>query len=194
MNTSFRIAVLASVGLLAGCVSFGPEPPESLLTLTPASMAPAGTTLSGDAGTALAMTEFDVPSALNVTRVPVQVTDTNIAYLQDAVWAEKPARLLRRLIAETIRARSGRLVIDGDDPGAMAEDRLTGTLRTFGYDARDGSVRVVLDAARPGEGSAVVTRRFEAVVPGVAPDVASVGPALNQAANDVAGQVADWIG
>ena len=194
MTNSLRLAALAPVVLLAGCVSFGPEPPESLLTLTPATMAPAGTTVSGDAATALAMTEFEVPSALNVTRVPVQVTDTQIAYLQDAVWAEKPSRLLRRLIAETIRARSGRLVIDGDDPGAMAEDRLTGTLRTFGYDARDGSVRVVLDATRPGEGSAVVTRRFEAVVPGIAPDVTSVGPALNQAANDVAVQVADWVG
>ena len=193
MNHSLRLACLAPAFLLAGCISFGPEPPESLLTLTPATMAPAGTTTSGDAGTALAMTEFDVPSALNVTRVPVQVTDTRIAYLQDAVWAEKPARLLRRLIAETIRARSGRLVIDGDDPGAMAEDRLTGTVRAFGYDARDGSVRLIFDAARPGEGSAVVTRRFEAVVPGIAPDAASVGPALNQAANDVAGQVAEWV-
>jgi len=31
-------------------------------------------------------------------------------------------------------------------------------------------------------------------VPGVTADVASVGPALNQAANEVAGQVAAWIG
>ena len=57
-----------------------------------------------------------------------------------------------------------------------------------------GSVVVVFDAVRPGEGAQVQTRRFEARVPGVTADVASVGPALNQAANEVAGQVAAWIG
>ena len=57
----------------------------------------------------------------------------------------------------------------------------------------DGVV-VVFDAVRPGQGNAVQTRRFEVRVPGVTADVASVGPALNQAANDVAGQVAAWVG
>jgi cholesterol transport system auxiliary component len=55
-------------------------------------------------------------------------------------------------------------------------------------------VIVVFDAVRPGPGDAVQTRRFEARVPGVTADVASVGPALNQAANEVAGQIADWVG
>ena len=194
MTKPFKFAILAPALLLGGCLSFGSEPPESLLTLTPTASAPAGTGGTSTAGTALVLQEFEAPSALDVTRVPVQVTDTELAYLKDAVWVEKPARLFRRLMAETIRTRSSRVVIDGDDPGALAENRLTGTLRAFGYDARDGSVRVVFDAVRPGEGSAVVTRRFEAVVPGVAADVSSVGPALNQAANDVAGQVAEWVG
>ena len=194
MTKHFKFAILAPALLLGGCLSFGSEPPESLLTLTPTASAPAGTGGSSPAGSALVLQEFEAPSALDVTRVPVQVTDTELAYLKDAVWVEKPGRLFRRLIAETIRTRSNRVVIDGDDPGALAENRLAGTLRAFGYDARDGSVRVVFDAVRPGEGSAVVTRRFEAVVPGVAADVSSVGPALNQAANDVAGQVAEWVG
>ena len=194
MTTHFKLAVLAPALLLGGCISFGGEPPESLLTLTPTATAPAGAGGSSTAGSALVMTEFEAPSALDVTRVPVQVSDTELAYLKDAVWVEKPARLFRRLIAETIRTRSGRVVVDGDDPGVLADNRLSGTLRQFGYDARTGSVVVVFDAVRPGEGSAVTTRRFQAVVPGVAADVASVGPALNQAANDVAVQVAEWIG
>ena len=194
MTTHFKLAVLAPALLLGGCISFGGEPPESLLTLTPTATAPAGAGGSSTAGSALVMTEFEAPSALDVTRVPVQVSDTELAYLKDAVWVEKPARLFRRLIAETIRTRSNRVVVDGDDPGVLADNRLSGTLRQFGYDARTGSVVVVFDAVRPGEGSAVTTRRFQAVVPGVAADVASVGPALNQAANDVAVQVAEWIG
>ncbi|MBX7533127.1 ABC-type transport auxiliary lipoprotein family protein [Qipengyuania sp. 1XM1-15A] len=193
MTTHFKLAVLAPALLLGGCLSFGSEPPESLLTLTPTATAPAGTGGSSTADTAISLVEFQAPAALNVTRVPVQVSDTEIAYLKDAVWVERPARLFRRLIAETIRTRSNRVVVDGDDPGALATNRLTGTLRQFGYDARSGSVVVVFDAVRPGEGSAVETRRFEASVPGVAADVGSVGPALNRAANDVAGQVAEWV-
>ena len=56
------------------------------------------------------------------------------------------------------------------------------------------SVVVSFDAVRSGEGTAVTTRRFEAVVPGVPAEAGPVGTALNQAANDVAGQVAQWIG
>ncbi|MBX7458048.1 ABC-type transport auxiliary lipoprotein family protein [Qipengyuania sp. 1NDH17] len=193
MTKKLHLAILAPALLLSGCISFGSEPPPSLLTLTPAATAPAGSGASSAAGTAIVLQEFEAPSALDVTRVPVQVTDTELAYLKDAVWVEKPARLFRRLIAETIRTRSNRVVVDGDDPGVLADNRLTGTMRQFGYDARTSSVVVVFDAVRPGEGSSVTTRRFEAVVPGVAADVASVGPALNQAANDVAAQVADWV-
>lgn len=194
MNKHLILAALAPSLLLAGCVSFGAEPPESLLTLTPTATAPAGSVSTANAGAALVLSEFETPASLSVTRVPVQASDTQVAYLKDAVWVEKPSRLLRRLMAETIRTRSGRMVVDGDDPGVLAENRLTGTLRQFGYDARTSSVVLVFDAVRPGPGEEVTTRRFEAVVPGVAPDVESVGPALNQAANEVAAQVADWIG
>lgn len=187
-------AILAPALLLGACVSFGGEPPESLLTLTPTAMAPAGTSASGSQATALSLTEFEASSAIDVTRVPVQVSDTELAYLKDAVWVEKPARLFRRLIAETVRAKSGRVVIDGDDPGVLATNRLTGTVRQFGYDVPTSSVVVVFDAVRSLEGSAVQTRRFEARVPGIAADTASVGPALNQAANQVASEVADWVG
>lgn len=194
MNRITALAAMAPVLLLGGCLSLGGKVPESLLTLTPATTAAAGTVAQGSSATSLALVELDVPQALDVTRVPVQVSDTEIAYLKDAVWVERPARLFRRLMAETIRAKSGRLVIDGDDPGALAVDRVGGTLRSFGYDARTSSVVVVFDASRGGEGSAVTTKRFEARVSGVPAEVAAVGPALNEAANDVAAQVADWVG
>ena len=190
---SFRAAALLPATLLAGCISIGAEPPPSLLTLTPVTMLPAGASAAGNQASALALVEFDVPQKLAVTRVPVQVTDSEIAYLKDAVWVEPPARLLRRLIAETVRVRSGRVVIDGDDPGVFADTRLTGIVREFGYDAQTSSVVLRLDAVRAGEGSEVTTRRFEAVIPGIAPDVVAVGPALNQAANQVAAEVAAWV-
>jgi len=188
------LACLATALALTGCISFGPDVPPSLLTLTATATAPAGAGASGNASTALVLSEFEVPARLDVTRVPVQVTDTEIAYLKDAVWVEKPARLFRRLLAEAIRTRSDRVVIDGDDPGVLANSRLGGTLREFGYDVATSSVVVSFDAVRTGEGTAVTTRRFEAMVPGVPAEAGPVGVALNQAANDVAGQVAAWVG
>lgn len=195
MPKHFR-SMLAAGALLAlsGCLGLGGKVPDTLITLTPSATAAAGATASGNAATAIALSAFEAPQKLDVTRVPVQVSDTEIAYLKDAVWNEKPARLLARLIGETIRARSGRLVIDGDDPGALAEARVSGTLREFGYDARTGEVVLVLDVARAGAGTSVTTRRFEARVPGVEAKAGPVGVALNQAANQVAGEVAGWVG
>ena len=53
---------------------------------------------------------------------------------------------------------------------------------------------VRFDALREEPGGQVTSRRFEATVPGVAPKVEAVAPALNKAANEVAQQVADWVG
>lgn len=195
MRNAFRsVAAASAVLALSGCLGLGGKTPDSLITLTPTVTAPAGSVASGTTATAIAISDFEAPAKLDLTRVPVQVTDSTIAYVEDAVWNEKPARLLRRLIAETIRARSDRLVIDGDDPGAQANLRVSGTLREFGYDARTGEVVLVLDAAKAGAGSSVVTRRFQARVPGVVAEAGPVGVALNQAANTVAGEVAAWVG
>lgn len=194
MNALRLLPLIAATTLLSACISFGEDPPESLLSLSSTAVAAQGSGASGNAATALALVEFDAPQRLDVTRVPVQVTDSQVAYVKDAVWVEKPARLFRRLIAETIRARSGRVVIDGDDPGVFAETRLHGTLREFGFDARTGEAVVAIDMVRSGEGSQVTTRRFQARVPGVVAEPAPVGAALNQAANEVAGQIAGWVG
>lgn len=193
-NALRTFAMAAALAGLTGCLGLGGKTPERLITLTPVATAPAGSVASGSASTAIAMSEFEAPAKLDVTRVPVQVTDSEIAYIKDAVWNEKPARLLGRLIAETIRTRSDRLVIDGDDPGAQAQLRVSGFLREFGFDARTGEVVLVLDAAKAGAGSTVVTKRFEARIPGVVAEASPVGAALNQAANQVAGEVAAWVG
>ena len=188
-------ATLLGAGALAlsGCISLSAEPPESLLTLTATSIVPSGAVTSGTSATALRIMEPEVPQRLAVTRVPVQVDATEVAYLKDAVWVEKPSRLFRRLLAETIRARSGRMVIDSDDPALLATAQLRGTLRDFGYDVPSGSVVVRFDAIRDAANGGVETRRFESIIPGVAAEAGPVGTALNRAANDVAGQVAEWM-
>ena len=187
------LAALASAAL-AGCISLGPDAPEQLFTLTPAASATAGTATQGAATDALAVMVPSASQRLNVTRVPVQVSDSSVAYLEDAFWVEKPANLFRNLLAETIRARSSRLVVGGGELEYAAATQLSGQLVDMGYDVATGSVQVRYDAVLSMPDGQIRTRRFESSVEGVAPDAASVGPALNQAANQVAVEVADWVG
>ena len=191
MNKSRLAAPLAAL-LLAGCISFGPKVPDTLFTLTPESAPAAGATASGTVGGSIVVMEPEAAQKLDVQRIPVQVDTANVAYLKDAQWVERPALLMQRLIAETIRTRTGRLVIEEDPVGDSAV-RLSGRLLDMGYDAQGSAVVVRFEAARETPGGQIDTRRFESSVANVEPDRASVGLALNRAANDVARQVADWM-
>lgn len=196
MTFRFRQTLIALplVVALAGCVSFGGEPPESLLTLSPEARAPAGPGVAlSDNRPVIAVMGIDTPAKLDVLRVPVAVSDTELAYLQEAFWVEKPARLFRRLVGETIRARGAAMVVDGDDTAMLATLTLRGTLTEMGYDAAQGAAVVQFDAVKIGADGAVVTRRFEARETGVAAEARVVGAALNVAANRVAADVADWV-
>ncbi len=195
------IAAIAGAAALAlsGCVSLGVEVPESLLTLSAEASAPVGASaVAGgeDNERAIAVLTPEVPAKLDVLRVPVNVSATQIAYLEDAIWVEKPARLFRRVLGETIRARSGEnapVVLDGDDTPLRAGTFLRGTLVEMSFDAPTGEAVVRYDAIRTDAKGSAVSRRFEARESGVVADAMSVGPALNRAANRVAVEVADWM-
>ncbi len=189
-------ALIAMPVLLAlpGCISLGGPPPESLLTLSPSARAPAGAgAAAGPAIPVIAVQTIDTPAKLDVLRVPVAVSDTELAYLQDAFWVEKPARLFRSLLGETLRARGGALVLANDETVALPTVSLRGSLIDMGYDARTSAVVVRFDAIRIDDAGATSTRRFEARETGVPADARAVGAALNRAANTVAGEVADWV-
>jgi cholesterol transport system auxiliary component len=193
---SLRAAGAAALLLaLSGCLGLGGgKPPPTLFTLTPDRILPAGSALSGNAANSLVVLDPETDQSLGVTRIAVQVDETNVAYLAKAAWVERPARLFGTLMAETIRAGGKRLVFVGDDGMASSRNRLGGRLSAFGYDAREQAVIVRFDAVLSGPAGAVSTRRFEAKVAGVGPKAELVAPALNRAANKVATEVADWVG
>ena len=194
--------VLLGALALAGCVNVnlgGGKPVGMLIRLTPrdstsptikpdsaqpaSPVAPAG---------AILVTDPETDRSLAVTRVPVQVDDTRLAYLADVAWVDRPSRLFRGLLAEALRAKGAGVVLEDDQPAPQGARRLSGRLLAMGYDARTRSVVVRYDALWPGPDGRLVARRFEAVEPGVHPRARDVAPALNRAANDVATQVAEW--
>ncbi|MDM7956804.1 ABC-type transport auxiliary lipoprotein family protein [Blastomonas sp.] len=186
------LASAATLALLGGCVSLGGKAPPQLLTLTSDAAPTAGSISSASVTEAIIVDVPTVERTLDQVRVPVQVSDSAIAYVEDAVWADKPARLFRGVLAETLAAKSGRLVLDQVETGSERGMMLSGQLQRFGYDEAARAVVVRYDAVIRKPGSPLRKQRFEASEPVATVDAVSVGSALNRAANTVAGEVAAW--
>ena len=180
---------------LAGCISFGAKPPPTLLTLTSQSAVAVGQNQDSATAKSITIQVPVVPQSLATARVPVQATPTSIAYVTDAQWAEPPARLFARLVSDTVAARTGRVVLSTVQSVGDPSAQLGGELRSFGLDATTREAVVTFDAALTRAGKQSVEKhRFEARVPVAAIDAPSAAAGINQAANRVATELADWIG
>jgi cholesterol transport system auxiliary component len=180
----------ACAGLLGG----GAKTPATLQTLTSEAPDPGPVTRSGAAGQSVTVDVPVVAKELRAVRVPVQVTPTDVQYVANLQWIDTPDKLFQQLVAETIRRTTNRVVLDGRlrtlDPGLL----LSGQLQKFGYDAASGQVVDEYDGAlSTAGGNRVEARRFVATAPADG-TAASVGPALKRAANQVATEVAGWVG
>lgn len=186
------VFALMALVALSGCISFGEEPPPFLMSLSPGEQIAVGANRSAATGQAITIRRPDIPQKLITNRVPVQVSDTSIAYLQNALWVDSPNELFRALLAEVVAARTGRVVLDpaqySEDPGLI----VSGQLQEFGLDARTSEVVVVYDAAIRNE-DGIRTRRFEARETVAVQEAQFVGQALNRAANRIAVEVSDWV-
>jgi cholesterol transport system auxiliary component len=200
MSRSFRIgtalglAATLSACSLSGMLGGGGKPPTTLVTLTPEAAEPAAIVRTAAAGQAVTIATPTVQRELSTARVPVQVNPTDVQYVSNLQLVDTPAKLFGNLVAETVRRTTNRVVLDPGqtslDPGLL----VTGELQRFGYDAAAGQVVVTYDGSlSTAGGNRVETRRFTATAPADG-TAASVGPALNRAANQVALDVAKWIG
>ena len=190
------VAIALALGgcSLGGLLGGGGKAPATLLTLTPEAPDPGAIVRTANAGQAVTIATPTIAKELRTVRIPVQVTPTDVQYVANAQWVDTPDRLFQDLVAETIRRTTNRVVLDPRqsalDPGLV----VSGELQRFGYDAQTGQAIVVYDGSLSTEGGTrVESRRFTASVPADGTG-ATVGPALNRAANQVAGEVARWIG
>ena len=179
---------------ISGLLGGGGKAPTTLLTITPEAPATGEFTRAAAAGQAVTVNPPVIGKELRTLRIPVQVTATDMQYVTDAQWVDTPDRLFANLLSETIRRRTNRVVLDpnltGLDPGLI----VAGQLQSFGFDASSGQAVVRFDGTlSTAGGTRVETRRFEATAPSDG-TAASIGPALNRAANEVSYKVADWIG
>ncbi|WCT75362.1 ABC-type transport auxiliary lipoprotein family protein [Sphingomonas naphthae] len=189
------VAALAAMATLSGCISFGAKPPPTLMTIKAESQAPAGQTRSASDKNAVSVLIPTTPQALATQRVPVQAGENAIAYLKDALWVEAPARLFRTLLAETIEVKTGRYVPEFRGSTISPDTRLGGRLDQFGLEAgsRTAVVRYTATLIRAGR-MEVQERRFEARVPVASETADAVAAGLSTGANQVANEVADWVG
>jgi cholesterol transport system auxiliary component len=195
LSRKFAPAALAlALGACAGLLGGGGKPPAYLFTLTPEAADPGTIARTAGAGQAVTIAVPVVAKELQTLRVPVQLSPTVVQYVPNLQWVDTPDHLFKNLVAETVRRTTNRVVLDPSettlDPGVV----ITGQLQHFGYDAQTSQVVVEYDATlSTSGGNQVHTRRFTA---SAAADGTSstVGPALNHAANEVARQVAQWIG
>ena len=193
MRISRPLIVAAFALSLASCFG-GKKVPPTLLTLSSSAPPPASIARTAAAGEALTIDVPVISKELSTTRVPALVGPTAVAYIEGLQWVESPDKLFQDLLQETVTRTTSRVVLDPRQSSLDPGVKLTGTLTRFGFDTATRAVVVRYDGALASAGGTrVATRRFEASVPADG-TAASVGPALNAAANAVAAQVASWVG
>jgi cholesterol transport system auxiliary component len=180
--------------MLGGCVSFGGKPPKQLLTLSPTVAAPADQARTANSNNSLMVSPPTTPQMLATNGLAVRTGGNAISYLKGAQWADTPARLFADLLGETIAARTDRVVVDRRQYAFAPGARLTGRLDDFQLDTVEGKVVVTFDAGfASGDGKPLLTRRFTASVATSSEQPVAVARALNEAANQVAVAIADWV-
>ena len=190
------VVTTALAAALGGCMGMlgGGKAPSTLYTITTQAADPGTMTRTVNAGQAVTIGMPLLSKELRTVRAPVQVTPTDVQYVPNLQWVDTPDRLFQALLEETVRRSTNRVVLDPRqatlDPGLV----VTGELERFGYDASSGQAMVVYDASlATAGGTRTETRRFTAGVPADG-TARSVAAGLNQAANQVASEVAAWIG
>jgi cholesterol transport system auxiliary component len=197
MTLLLRAVVISALAVaLGGCMGMlgGGKPPTTLYTLSAEAADPGPMTRTVNAGQAVTIGTPLLSKELRTVRAPVQLTPTDVQYVPNLQWVDTPDRLFQALLEETVRRTTNRVVLDPSQSSLDPGLQVTGELERFGYDASSGQAMVVYDASlSTAGGTRTEARRFIASVPSDGTG-RSVATALNSAANQVATEVASWIG
>ncbi len=188
-------ALVAAALALSGCLSFGAKPPPSLIRLAPVAQPAADGGETVAPGRSVTVMVPHGPTEFSLPRVAVKSAAGTLTYLKGAQFADQPYRLLQGLFATVIQARTGRPTLDGRNYHIAPGIRIVSQIDDFSIDADRRQADLLVDVIQQSaDGKTVSTRRFEGHAPVSAITADGAAPALAQAANQVAVEIADWIG
>jgi cholesterol transport system auxiliary component len=185
------LLALAACGPLVKIGEQGPAPQRFTLSPTQSRLAPA-------ALPAIRIEDFETSADIASTRIAVRVGAQEVRYVSGGIWTDKPARLMRALLADTVRQHSSGLVLSAAQADITPAYRLTGRLIAFQAEAANGvathmiiSTEQLLIIAKTG--TVLASRRFEAREASRSDRPADLADAANTAANIIAAQTTDWL-
>src|SRR5688572_14188697 len=118
MNAFLRIGAATALAAAAGGCSLssilggGGTAPPHLYDLTADGSSTVAPVRSGAVGETVTIQTPVIGRELRTTRIPVQVTPVVVEYVKDMTWVDMPNRLFQKLLEETVRATTGRVVLD----------------------------------------------------------------------------------
>ena len=183
------VLLLAGCGPLVKIGESGPAPLRFTLAAEAVDQTPVNLPM-------LRVEDLETPAELGVNRLAVRVGTQEVRYLGGAIWTDKPARLLRALIAERLRGASSNAIVGPGQMDLAPSWKLSGRLIAFQAQAGSGPadrVEIATEMMLLRGPSLIASRRFSASAPAISDRPADLAAASNKAANQVAGEIAAWV-
>jgi cholesterol transport system auxiliary component len=185
------LMTLTACGPLVKIGESGPPPQRFTLVAAP-------NTAAVVALPTLRVDDLESAAELANTRIAVRVGAQEVRYVTGGLWTDRPTRLLRAVLADTLRQRSTGLVLSAAQADIAPAYRLAGRLIAFQAEAPNGvvthmkiSTEQLLIMAKTG--TVLASRRFEAREASRSDRPADLAEAANAAANIIAAQTTDWV-
>lgn len=192
------LALLVTVMGLAGCEGLLPKlagPPVNLYTLTPKNTFGAGLpTVSWQ----LVVEEPLASGGLNVDRIALHATATELKYFARARWTERAPRMVQTLLVESFENSGAIIAVGRKAIGLRSDYNLITELREFQaeYFTPDGipTIRVRLNAkmVKQPRRAIIASRTFEAAVKSEGKDIRLIIAAFDEALGKVLRHTVEW--
>jgi cholesterol transport system auxiliary component len=183
------LLLLTACGPLVKIGDSGPAPQRFTLTAAPSEA-------TASALPTLRIEELETAADLSSNRIAVRVGAQEVRYLVGGIWTDKPARLLRSLLADHMRTRSQDVVLAANQPEVPVAYRVTGRLTAF---QAEGPGSLATHAQISAEyiilqGTKIIASRSFAQRRSLSSDRAQdVTSSLNEAANALSNEASAWI-
>jgi cholesterol transport system auxiliary component len=183
------LLLLTACGPLVKIGDSGPAPQRYTLTAAPSDTI-------AKALPVLRIEELETAADLASNRIAVRVGTQEVRYLVGGIWTDKPARLMRNLLADHLRARSQGVVLAANQPEVQVAYRVTGRLIAF---QAEGAGAIATHAQVSAEyfilqGTKIIASRSFGQRRRLISDRANdVTASLNQAANDMNADASAWV-